>query len=138
MRRTSNGRAGPRTDGQVLVLLRIFGEFQPRFVKRYAHLRTEMIAAVGAFADDVRARHFPASEHCYSMPADRNVTAVEPSAVMRAQRPAGAAHWDFAEIPRFWLVRDYLAQYGRALADVRPTLTADYWGWARLSSELGC
>jgi 3-methyl-2-oxobutanoate hydroxymethyltransferase len=65
--------AGPATDGQVLVLndlLGIFEEFKPRFVKRYAYLRSEMIAAVSAFADDVRARRFPADEHCYAIEPD--------------------------------------------------------------------
>lgn len=68
--------AGPSVDGQVMVLndlLGIFDEFQPRFVKRYAHLRPQMIAALGAFADDVRGRRFPASEHCYEMPPDELV-----------------------------------------------------------------
>jgi 3-methyl-2-oxobutanoate hydroxymethyltransferase len=62
--------AGPHTDGQVLVLndlLGIFDEFQPRFVKRYAHLRREMATAVSAFARDVRDGSFPAAEHCYAM-----------------------------------------------------------------------
>jgi 3-methyl-2-oxobutanoate hydroxymethyltransferase len=62
--------AGAATDGQVLVLndlLGIFEEFEPRFVKRYAHLRREMVSAVSSFADDVRARRFPAEEHCYAM-----------------------------------------------------------------------
>jgi 3-methyl-2-oxobutanoate hydroxymethyltransferase len=65
--------AGPGTDGQVLVLndlLGIFEEFQPRFVKRYAHLRREMVEAVSSFASDVRLRRFPAEEHCYTMPRD--------------------------------------------------------------------
>jgi 3-methyl-2-oxobutanoate hydroxymethyltransferase len=65
--------AGPSVDGQVMVLndlLGIFDEFQPRFVKRYANLRPQMIAALSAFADDVRARRFPAPEHCYEMQAD--------------------------------------------------------------------
>ncbi len=30
--------------------------------------------------------------------------------------------WDLAQIPQFWLVRDYLPRYAEALADVRPTL----------------
>jgi SAM-dependent methyltransferase len=104
-------------------------------------------------------------------PTDREVTAVEPSAVMRAQRPPEAARciaaeaealpfsdqafdaamailsdhhwsepiaglremrrvarrvvvftWDLAQIPQFWLVRDYLPGYSDALVDVRPTL----------------
>jgi 3-methyl-2-oxobutanoate hydroxymethyltransferase len=67
--------AGPATDGQVLVLndlLGIFDEFKPRFVKRYAHLRRDMTAAIGAFAEDVRARRFPSDEHCYAMePSER-------------------------------------------------------------------
>jgi SAM-dependent methyltransferase len=103
-------------------------------------------------------------------PPDRDVIAVEPSAVMRAQRPAGAApciaasaeslpfadrtfdaamailsdhhwsdpiaglremarvakrvvvfQWDNAEIPHFWLVRDYLPEFA-ALAAGKPTL----------------
>src|SRR3954451_948168 len=62
--------AGPATDGQVLVLndlLGIFDEFEPRFVKRYAHLRQEMERAVAAFAEDVRERRFPTEEHCYTI-----------------------------------------------------------------------
>jgi 3-methyl-2-oxobutanoate hydroxymethyltransferase len=62
--------AGPATDGQVLVLndlLGIFDDFEPRFVKRYAHLRPEMERAVTAFADEVRSRRFPAQEHCYTI-----------------------------------------------------------------------
>jgi len=65
--------AGPATDGQVLVLndlLGIFEDFKPRFVKRYAHLRREMTAAVSAFAQDVRARRFPAEEHCHAIAPD--------------------------------------------------------------------
>src|SRR3954463_14866810 len=62
--------AGPATDGQVLVLndlLGIFDDFEPRFVKRYAHIRREMDRAVTAFADEVRTRRFPAEEHCYTI-----------------------------------------------------------------------
>ena len=62
--------AGPATDGQVLVLndlLGIFDDFEPRFVKRYARLRHEMERAVTAYAEDVRARRFPAEEHCYTI-----------------------------------------------------------------------
>jgi 3-methyl-2-oxobutanoate hydroxymethyltransferase len=62
--------AGPATDGQVLVLndlLGIFDDFEPRFVKRYAHMRRDMERAVAAFADDVRERRFPAEEHCYTI-----------------------------------------------------------------------
>jgi 3-methyl-2-oxobutanoate hydroxymethyltransferase len=65
--------AGPATDGQVLVfhdLLGIFGGRAPRFVKRYASLRDEMIHAVSAYAADVRERRFPAEEHTYSVDSE--------------------------------------------------------------------
>jgi SAM-dependent methyltransferase len=105
-------------------------------------------------------------------PADRDVTAVEPSAIMRAQRPAGSArcvgaaaerlpfgdqsfdaamavlsdhHWadpiaglremrrvasrvvifqfDLTELESFWLIRDYLPEFGRVVRSERPTLS---------------
>jgi 3-methyl-2-oxobutanoate hydroxymethyltransferase len=62
--------AGPRTDGQVLVLndlLGLFEDFKPRFVKRYAKLADEMGRAVNDFAQEVRLRRFPTDEHCYDM-----------------------------------------------------------------------
>jgi 3-methyl-2-oxobutanoate hydroxymethyltransferase len=62
--------AGPATDGQVLVfhdLLGFFGGHQPRFVKRYANLRAEIVGAVSAYAADVRERRFPAPEHTYAV-----------------------------------------------------------------------
>jgi 3-methyl-2-oxobutanoate hydroxymethyltransferase len=63
--------AGPATDGQVLVfhdLLGIREGLGARFVKRYASLQDEMNAGVSAFAQDVRARRYPAEEHTYSIP----------------------------------------------------------------------
>jgi len=62
--------AGPATDGQVLVfhdLLGIREGLGARFVKRYADLQVEMTAGIAAFADDVRARRYPAPEHGYSI-----------------------------------------------------------------------
>ena len=62
--------AGPATDGQVLVfhdLLGIYGEQVPRFVRRYADVRGEMVSGLSAYADDVRHRRFPADEHTYSI-----------------------------------------------------------------------
>lgn len=64
--------AGPGTDGQVLVfhdLLGIYDGHVARFVKRYAELRDPMIAAITAYADDVRARRYPQPEHGYAMAA---------------------------------------------------------------------
>jgi 3-methyl-2-oxobutanoate hydroxymethyltransferase len=66
--------ASPACDGQILVtedMLGIFGEFQPRFVKRYANLGTAIAAAASAYADDVRERRFPGPEHCYGIAAKR-------------------------------------------------------------------
>lgn len=60
--------ASPACDGQVLVIddiLGLFGDFTPRFVKRYAELAPEIENAVKAYADDVRARAFPGDEHCF-------------------------------------------------------------------------
>ena len=62
--------AGPATDGQVLVfhdLLGIREGLGARFVKRYANLQDEMVAGLGAFADDVRSRRYPAPEHGYAI-----------------------------------------------------------------------
>ena len=62
--------AGVATDGQVLVwhdLLGLHGGHMPKFVKRYDNLRERMIAAVGEYAADVRARRFPGPEHVYSV-----------------------------------------------------------------------
>ena len=62
--------AGPATDGQVLVFHDLLGMYegqQPRFVRRYADIRREMVAAVRAYADDVRNGRFPDEEHSYSI-----------------------------------------------------------------------
>jgi 3-methyl-2-oxobutanoate hydroxymethyltransferase len=62
--------ASPACDGQVLVtddVLGLFGDFTPRFVKRYAELAPTIEEAVKAYAEDVRARRFPGPEHCFGM-----------------------------------------------------------------------
>ena len=62
--------AGPSTDGQVLVthdLLGLTAGHIPKFVKRYAELRRDIIDAVARYADDVRARRFPDAAHAYGM-----------------------------------------------------------------------
>jgi 3-methyl-2-oxobutanoate hydroxymethyltransferase len=62
--------AGVVTDGQVLVwhdLLGIYGGHQPKFVKRYAEVRSEMVAGVSEYAREVRERSFPGAEHIYSI-----------------------------------------------------------------------
>lgn len=60
--------AGPRCDGQVLViqdLLGLFEEFRPKFVKRFAELRGPVREAVEAYAKEVRAGTFPGKEHSF-------------------------------------------------------------------------
>jgi 3-methyl-2-oxobutanoate hydroxymethyltransferase len=62
--------AGPATDGQVLVfhdLLGIYDGHAPRFAKRYAEAKAEMVAGVAQYAAEVRDRSFPGPEHTYSI-----------------------------------------------------------------------
>ena len=63
--------ASPACDGQVLVIddvLGLFDDFTPKFVKRFADLRPIITQAVEAYAAEVRARSFPAPEHCFGLP----------------------------------------------------------------------
>lgn len=60
--------ASATCDGQILViddLTGLFTDFTPKFVKRYAEIGTLIEEAARAYADDVRARRFPAAEHTY-------------------------------------------------------------------------
>jgi 3-methyl-2-oxobutanoate hydroxymethyltransferase len=60
--------AGPRCDGQVLVmqdLLGLFDEFRPKFVKRFGELEKPVRDAVRAYADEVRRGKFPGKEHSF-------------------------------------------------------------------------
>ena len=62
--------AGAATDGQVLVfhdLLGIYDGLSPRFAKRFAAIKEDMVAGVRAYADEVRAGRFPGPEHTYSI-----------------------------------------------------------------------
>jgi len=65
--------AGPDCDGQVLVfhdLLGLYGDFKPKFVKRYADLGGMAKDALGRFAEDVRSGTFPAQENSFDMAPD--------------------------------------------------------------------
>ncbi len=65
--------AGPATDGQVLVfhdLLGIYDGHVPRFVKRYAEVKAQMVTGVAEYAADVRAGAFPGPEHGYTIDPD--------------------------------------------------------------------
>jgi 3-methyl-2-oxobutanoate hydroxymethyltransferase len=62
--------AGPSADGQVLVLhdlLGIHDGFKPKFVKRFADVKAEMLRGVQAYTEEVRTRAFPAPEHSYGI-----------------------------------------------------------------------
>lgn len=66
--------AGGSTDGQVLVfhdLLGINTGHVARFVKRYADVHEAMVAGVGSYVADVRARRFPEDAHSYSIDPDQ-------------------------------------------------------------------
>ena len=59
--------ASSACDGQILVTNDMLGMFDwtPRFVRRYADLRSDIDRAVGAYAADVKARRFPAEVETY-------------------------------------------------------------------------
>ena len=62
--------AGPDCDGQVLVLhdvLGLFGDFKPKFAKRYADIGSQVVDALAAFDADVRSGAFPDAEHSFTM-----------------------------------------------------------------------
>ena len=65
--------AGPHCDGQVLVFHDVLGledRIIPKFVRRYADLKADGVAALSAFADDVRAGRFPADAESYHLSED--------------------------------------------------------------------
>lgn len=60
--------AGPDCDGQVLVIndmLGLTGNKVPKFVKRYADLRSAIFNAASEFVKDVEEGTFPSKEHSY-------------------------------------------------------------------------
>ena len=63
--------AGPNCDGQVLVfhdLLGIEDRITPKFVRRYAELRHDAVAAMATWAADVRSGAFPSDAESYHSP----------------------------------------------------------------------
>lgn len=60
--------AGPHCNGQVLVLydlLGLFTEFAPKFVKRYADLRTQVLEAILKYKEEVELGKFPSEDETY-------------------------------------------------------------------------
>ncbi len=65
--------AGPDCDGQVLVFHDLVGledRVLPKFVRRYGSLRADAVAAVSAYAADVRTGRFPSDDESYHLSAD--------------------------------------------------------------------
>lgn len=59
---------GPHCDGQVLVLhdvIGLFERFVPKFVKRYADIKSDTLKAVKAYVDDVESGRFPTEEQSF-------------------------------------------------------------------------
>ncbi len=85
--------AGPACDGQVLVLHDLLGMDEgaaPRFVRRYAHLEADAVAAVAAYAADVRSRRFPSDDETYHLLGDASGSASHPpSEATPLTRPRG-------------------------------------------------
>jgi 3-methyl-2-oxobutanoate hydroxymethyltransferase len=65
--------AGAACDGQVLVfhdLLGIEDRIVPKFVRRYANLKSDAVEAMSRFADDVRTGRFPDESESYHLAED--------------------------------------------------------------------
>jgi 3-methyl-2-oxobutanoate hydroxymethyltransferase len=65
--------AGAWCDGQVLVYHDVLGiedRISPKFVRRYANVKADSVAALSAYADDVRAGRFPSAEESYHLSGD--------------------------------------------------------------------
>jgi 3-methyl-2-oxobutanoate hydroxymethyltransferase len=65
--------AGIECDGQVLVLhdvLGLYGDFKPKFAKRYADIGAQVEDALRTFDREVRAGTFPDAEHSFTMKAE--------------------------------------------------------------------
>lgn len=62
--------AGPHCSGQVLVahdLLGLYGGVSPKFAKRYANLKDNIMKALEEYKDDVVNKKFPGPEHSFTM-----------------------------------------------------------------------
>ena len=68
--------AGPDCDGQVLVCYDFLGmerNLRPKFVKRFAELGDEIVAATRQYVEEVRDGTFPAPEHGFGMAAPKTI-----------------------------------------------------------------
>ncbi|MBV8561180.1 MAG: 3-methyl-2-oxobutanoate hydroxymethyltransferase, partial [Acidimicrobiia bacterium] len=65
--------AGAWCDGQVLVYHDVLGiedRISPKFVRRYANVKADSVAALSAYASDVRAGRFPSPSESYHLSDD--------------------------------------------------------------------
>ena len=61
--------AGPDVDCQVLLtqdLLDMYGDFKPKFVKHFAHIRQEMVAGLNRFHEESLSGAFPTPEYSFN------------------------------------------------------------------------
>jgi 3-methyl-2-oxobutanoate hydroxymethyltransferase len=60
--------AGPDTDGQLLIVSDMVGQFQaftPKFVKKYCNVAEVYVEAFKSYIREVKSGKFPEDEHCY-------------------------------------------------------------------------
>lgn len=65
--------AGPYVDCQVLVtqdLLDMYGDFKPKFVKHFAHIREEMVRGLNLFHEETLSGAFPSPEYSFNKQVD--------------------------------------------------------------------
>ncbi|SHH02652.1 3-methyl-2-oxobutanoate hydroxymethyltransferase [Tepidibacter thalassicus] len=65
--------AGNNCDGQVLVtndMLGMFSDFTPKFVKKYANLKENILHAIKRYISEVKSSEFPSEEHTFSIDED--------------------------------------------------------------------
>jgi 3-methyl-2-oxobutanoate hydroxymethyltransferase len=91
--------AGAATDGQVLVLHDLLGIYDgrtPKFVKRYAEVRTAMVDGLRSYAAEVRSGDFPGAEHIYSIePAEL----ADLKRYLEQETLTSASSWDWEPLP---------------------------------------
>ncbi|MCL1980844.1 MAG: 3-methyl-2-oxobutanoate hydroxymethyltransferase [Proteobacteria bacterium] len=65
--------AGPGCDGQVLVihdLIGLYDRFVPKFVKQYATINEQVVAALSQYKTEVESRAFPDEAHSFAMKSE--------------------------------------------------------------------
>lgn len=65
--------AGPDVDCQVLVtqdMLDMYGDFKPKFVKHFAHVRKAMVDGLNLFHQETLDGTFPSKEYCFNKAVD--------------------------------------------------------------------